>query len=140
MKNTQSVTSLPLSPDEDRRRRMLQYTVAMSIRMVCVLLLFFVHGWWLLVVAIGAVVLPYIGVVLANNGKRTTQAPLQAPAGAVSIYDPRVAEPTLLGGDDTFTGDVYTVYPDAAPQGAATPRAGEPGDEGKPASADGTRS
>jgi hypothetical protein len=123
MKNTQSVTSLPVSPDEDRRRRMLQYTVAMSIRMVCVLLLFFVHGWWLLVVAIGAVVLPYIGVVLANNGKRTIQAPLQAPAGAVTLYDPGVGEPTLLSPDDAFTGDIYTVP--AEPAEPTTPRTGE---------------
>jgi len=109
MKNTQSVTSLPVNPDEDRRRRMLQYTIAMSIRMVCVLLLFFVHGWWLLAVAIGAVVLPYIGVVLANNGRRTSSTPLKAPAGAVTLYDPSVAEPTLIEPGDSFSGDIYTV-------------------------------
>ena len=117
MNQPQSITSLPESPDDERRRRMIRYGVAMGIRVVCVVLCLFVHGWWLLVVAIGAVVLPYFGVVLANNSKRTSTAPLQAPAGAVTVYDPRAAEPTLLGSDDAFTGDVYTVAPESSAPG-----------------------
>jgi len=90
MKKTQSVTTLPVSPAEDRRKRMIQYTVAMSIRMVCVLLFFFVHGWWLLVVAIGAVVLPYVGVVLANNSLRSPGTRVEVPGGVVAIPEPFV--------------------------------------------------
>jgi hypothetical protein len=40
----------------------------MSIRMACFILVFFVPGYWKLVFGIGAVVLPYIAVVLANAG------------------------------------------------------------------------
>ena len=68
----QSVTSLPRSAQDDRRSRMVKYSVAMGIRMVCILALLFVHGWWLLVAGIGAVVLPYIAVVIANVSSRPT--------------------------------------------------------------------
>jgi hypothetical protein len=65
-KQPNSITSLPRSPDDDRRARMIKYSVTMGIRLVCVILCIFVRGWWLLVCAAGAVILPYIAVVLAN--------------------------------------------------------------------------
>jgi len=92
MKKTQSVTSLPASPAEDRRKRMIQYTIAMSVRMVCVLLFFFVHGWWLLVVAIAAVVLPYFAVVIANNSSRAPSNRVEPPGGVIVIRDPRIVD------------------------------------------------
>lgn len=64
----QSATALPDSPLEDRRKRMRRYSVAMSIRMVCLVLVFVVPGWWKLVFGLGAIVLPYVAVVLANVG------------------------------------------------------------------------
>jgi hypothetical protein len=66
MTKHQSVTALPRSPEDDRRNRMIKYSVTMGIRIVCVVLCLFVRGWWLAVVAAGAVFLPYIAVVLAN--------------------------------------------------------------------------
>lgn len=66
MTKHQSVTALPRSPEDDRRNRMVKYSVTMGIRIVCVVLCMFVRGWWLAVVAAGAVFLPYIAVVLAN--------------------------------------------------------------------------
>lgn len=124
MKKTQSVTSVPESPAEDRRRRMIQYVVAMSIRMVCVLLLFFVHGWWLLAVAIGAVVLPYIGVVLANNSSRQSSAPLRIPAGTVAVREPEpyVHDPS---GPEAFVTEPHVTEPHfSTPHspGSGTPR------------------
>lgn len=131
MKKTQSVTSLPVSPAEDRHKRMIQYTVAMSIRMVCVLLFFFVHGWWLLVVAIGAVVLPYIGVVLANNSIRPAGSRVEVPSGVVAIPEPFIND-----------GPVYVV-PDAAAESAApaesTKKAQPTKTADKPGSSDRTR-
>jgi hypothetical protein len=62
----ESITSLPVSPEVERRNRMLKYTLAMGIRMLCVLSMLFLKGWWLLLPAIGAVVLPYFAVVIAN--------------------------------------------------------------------------
>ncbi len=64
----QSITSLPRSPQDDRRARMIKYSLAMGIRMICLLSLLFVQGWWLFVMAAGAILLPYVAVVLANVG------------------------------------------------------------------------
>jgi hypothetical protein len=71
MSQPQSITTLPESPDQERHRRMIQYGVAMGIRVLCVIACFFVHGWWLVVPLIGAVLLPYVAVVLANVGSRS---------------------------------------------------------------------
>lgn len=62
----QSATALPQAPVDDRRRRMRNYTIAMSIRLVCLILVFLVPDWWKIVFGVSAVVLPYIAVVLAN--------------------------------------------------------------------------
>jgi Flp pilus assembly protein TadB len=69
-KNQQTITSLPLSPDEERRARVLRYSVAMGVRVVCVVLAIVTHGWLQLVAIIGAVVLPYFAVVVANVAVR----------------------------------------------------------------------
>jgi len=85
----QSATSLGLSPVEDRKKRMRAYSTAMSIRMACFILVFFVPGWWKLVFGVGAVVLPYVAVVLANAGSRGGVSPispgLAVPPSALSI-------------------------------------------------------
>ncbi|WP_067876341.1 DUF3099 domain-containing protein [Agromyces aureus] len=62
----QSITSLPPSPEAERRSRMIRYSIAMAIRLLCIFAMLFVQGWWLAVCAVGAIVLPYIAVVLAN--------------------------------------------------------------------------
>ena len=62
-----AITELPPSPEDERRSRMIRYTVAMSIRMVCIILAVVVPGWWRVIPIAGAVVLPYIAVVIANN-------------------------------------------------------------------------
>ena len=86
MKSEQSITSLPASPEDDRKRRMIQYTIAMSIRMVCVILCFFAHGWWLLVPALGAIILPYFAVVLANNiGSSASSKRIDVAHGVVVV-------------------------------------------------------
>lgn len=63
-----SITALPRSPQDDRRSRMTKYLLTMGIRIVCIALCFVAQGWWLAVFAVGAIVLPYLAVVLANVG------------------------------------------------------------------------
>ena len=92
MKTQQSITSLPVSPADDRHKRMIQYTIAMTIRVICVLLLFVVQGWWLIVVAIGAIVLPYVAVVLANNVSGGIPTAVERPGGLVPLHDPRAPQ------------------------------------------------
>ena len=62
------------------------YSTAMSIRMACFILVFFVPGYWKLVFGVGAVVLPYIAVVLANVGSNAGNRAVQ----------PGVAQPLAL--------------------------------------------
>jgi len=88
MKKQQSITSIPLSPEAERRGRMIKYTLAMGIRIVCIVLMLFVHGWWLVACAIGAIVLPYFAVVAANVHA-----------------DPRVTPVLRPGGVEVFRGD-----------------------------------
>lgn len=81
-----SITTLPPSPDDERRSRMRKYTIAMSVRMVCILLVFVVPGWGMWFFAIGAIVLPYIAVVLANVGDgRAGGAVAPGPAAPLAI-------------------------------------------------------
>lgn len=74
----QSITSLPETPEEETRRRQRQYSIAMGIRVLCLIACLFVRDWWLLIPALGTIILPYIAVVLGNvGGARRT--PVEAP-------------------------------------------------------------
>lgn len=66
------LTSIGVNPSEDRAHRMHVYFIAMSVRIACVASLFFVRGWWILVVGLAAVILPYFAVIFANE--RSTAA------------------------------------------------------------------
>lgn len=77
-----SITELPPSPDEERRGRVIRYTIAMSIRMVCLILAVVLPDWWKIVPVIGAVTLPYVAVVIANNASRAGSVRVARP-GAV---------------------------------------------------------
>lgn len=89
----QSITTLPLSPEEERRRRMIRYAVTMGIRMVCIVLMLFVQGWWLLVCALGAILLPYFAVVAANvHGGQPTPEVLR-PGAVATLPRPAPRRP-----------------------------------------------
>lgn len=90
MAKQQSITSLPRSPEDDRHSRMVKYSITMAIRVVCIALCLVVQGWWLLVFAIGAVVLPYIAVVFANTVLSPNGPPVLRPGGLVPV---QTAEP-----------------------------------------------
>jgi predicted tellurium resistance membrane protein TerC len=70
------VTSIGEAPDLERKRRMIKYTISMSVRTLCVILVVFTSGIWQWVFGLGAVFLPYFAVVLANTagqGETNTQ-------------------------------------------------------------------
>ncbi len=56
---------------------MVRYGISMAIRMVCLVLAFVVEGWASWIFVAGAVLLPYVAVLMANAGRET--AP-RAPA------------------------------------------------------------
>lgn len=85
MSSPHTVTSLQNAPELERRARMIKYTVAMGIRLVCIGACFFVSGWWLLIPALGAIVLPYFAVVLANSTTKDSQKAAPLRPGTVSV-------------------------------------------------------
>ena len=74
-----AITALPVSPSADQHRRIVMYIVTMGIRMLCVLGCLFVTGWWQIVCLLGAVVLPYIAVVIANVSRSPAAAEPETP-------------------------------------------------------------
>ena len=61
------VTSIAEAPENERRRRMVIYTISMLTRFASVALVVFTNGIWQWLFGIGAVFLPYFAVVVANN-------------------------------------------------------------------------
>ncbi|MFF2274033.1 DUF3099 domain-containing protein [Agromyces sp. NPDC058136] len=94
----QSITTLPPSPEAERRSRMIKYTIAMTIRVLCIVAMLFVDGWWLAVCAAGAIFLPYFAVVIANVGSPKRRNRVLRPGGIVRRTPPPSAAP---GGEDT---------------------------------------
>lgn len=71
MTESHSITSLPVAPEVERKSRMIKYSIAMGVRIVCIGLCFVTPGWWLLLPATGAVLLPYFAVLVANQVVKT---------------------------------------------------------------------
>ncbi len=67
MPKSHVVTSISEAPERERTRRMVIYTISMLIRFACVALVVFTSGIWQWIFGIGAVLLPYFAVVVANN-------------------------------------------------------------------------
>ena len=85
MAKKQSATSLEASPDEERRSRMVKYTVAMSIRMVCIVLGVFSQGILMWIFFALAIFLPYFAVVVANAQGPTKKVNTTVVAPTLSI-------------------------------------------------------
>lgn len=67
---------------------MIKYSVSMLVRLVCIIVAFVVpFGWWTLIPAIGAIVLPYVAVVLANVGSEGDRGIVERPGG-LEVYRP----------------------------------------------------
>lgn len=45
---------------------MVSYLISMGLRVVCLFLCLIVPGWWVLIPAVGVIVLPVIAMMLAN--------------------------------------------------------------------------
>ena len=72
---SQNITTVASS---DRSKRMWQYSLSMSIRLVCIGLCFVVEGWFILIPLAGAILLPYVAVVNANT-KGITKDTVESP-------------------------------------------------------------
>ena len=111
-----SITDAASAHSEDMRQRMIKYAIAMGIRMVCLVLIFVVDGWFKAIAVAGAVFLPWIAVVIAN-GNDTAEghsdllldsaplAELESPPVPVADQEPglEVLQGELIDDDDETT-------------------------------------
>lgn len=94
MDRIQSATSIDQNPEQERNSRMRRYTIAMTVRMLCLVLGVFTQGPLMWIFFAGAIFLPYFAVVAANvqtNSKTPTRAvaPTQSiKAGDFVVMDP----------------------------------------------------
>lgn len=92
-KPTQSVTSLEISPEEERRGRILKYSIAQGLRVVCIIIAVVNPGGIIMWLAVaGAVLLPYFAVVIANA----------TGSGAPKKSAAKAEAPTIAIGADAF--------------------------------------
>ena len=94
-----SITDAAGAHSEDMRQRMIKYALAMGIRMVCLIMIFVVDGWFKIIAVAGAVFLPWIAVVIANGSDKAETpsdllldsaplAELESPAPPVADEEP----------------------------------------------------
>jgi hypothetical protein len=74
---------------------MIKYTVAMSVRMVCIVLGVFSQGWLMWVFFALAIFLPYFAVIVANAqgpAPKQAAATLIAPKLTISAQDMKISD------------------------------------------------
>ena len=135
-----SITDAAAAHSEEMRQRMIKYAVAMGIRMVCLVLIFVVDGWFKVLPVIGAVFLPWFAVIIANGSDQAEVhadslldyaplAQLDAPAAGPGGQDPEDPSVTLLQGELVEDEDAPTVQ-----RGFPSGDAGDDGGQGRAAS------
>jgi hypothetical protein len=93
-----SITDAAGAHSEDMRQRMIKYALAMGIRMVCLIMIFVVDGWFKIIAVAGAVFLPWIAVVIANGSdKAETPSDLLLDSAPLAEIESPVQQDT---GDD----------------------------------------
>lgn len=106
--DVQAITNAAVPHSEEMHHRMVKYATTMGIRMVCLAAIFVFDGWFKLIPIIGAVVLPWVAVILANGGadinhqenvELLDEAPLYAVEGSETDAD-------LPGPGDIVAGEI----------------------------------
>ncbi|MBC9943916.1 DUF3099 domain-containing protein [Leucobacter sp. cx-328] len=95
MSKTYRVTSAGVNPAADRAHREKMYYISMGLRVPCVLSLFWVQGWWVLLSAAGAIILPWFAVMIGNAVAHGGGEEVDAPEPLQ--LEPLVAEEELAG-------------------------------------------
>jgi Protein of unknown function (DUF3099) len=103
-----SITDAAGAHSEDMRKRMIKYALAMGIRMVCLILIFVVDGWFKILMVAGAVFLPWIAVVIANgNDKAEAHSELLLDSAPLAeIESPPQPSPPDRPGDAVLQGEL----------------------------------
>lgn len=111
---------------------MLKYGIMMGIRVICLIVVFFLPGWWKVVPALGAVFLPYFAVVVANVGSDRAIEAVERP-GTVQPYRDGPGFDGTPGSWDDEPEDGAESGDDAEPEDDAEPADGTgPADGAEP--------
>lgn len=120
-----SITNAVEAHSADTRRRMRKYLITMGIRMVCLVAIFAFEGWYRLIPVVGAVLLPWVAVLLANGGSdisRQETVELLDSAPLLEVGAP-ARNPDDVGPspDTILTGEIVPdeTVPDQGPPAAA---------------------
>ena len=100
-----SITAAPEAHSDEMRTRMIKYATAMGIRMVCLVLVFVFPGWFKLIPIIGAVLLPWVAVVIANGGSDINTIDTSALLEEAPMYQLDGDAPAMHQ-DSAMAGDV----------------------------------
>lgn len=119
----QSATSLPRAPRDEAHTRMTKYFVMMSVRVLCFVLMVVVtpYGWYTWLFAAGAIILPYLAVVVANVSSRG------GATGRISPERALPATPATPASDSTTTPTIRIQESSADPDPTSDPDSDGPG-------------
>jgi hypothetical protein len=113
MKQTNSITSLPDSPEQDRAHRLSRYVWQMAVRVVffvgAVLVWSVWHTWLAVIPIVLAGVIPWVAVVIANAGNHT-ESDMVSPAGSIELYD--AVDPGLREQQEDARAEAYRAEQD----------------------------
>jgi hypothetical protein len=126
-----SISDARESHSDEMRTRMIRYTVSMSIRLVCFILVFVVpYGWLSWVMIAGAVFLPYFAVVVANGGSDTSNirhSDALIDRVPVREIEARVADVDADTEDDVLSGEIIEDSAQPSQHGSHAAGSGRPG-------------
>ncbi|MEO9246192.1 DUF3099 domain-containing protein [Citricoccus nitrophenolicus] len=106
----QRITSAPEAGHVDRDARFARYAWQMAIRTACFIGAFFTTGWVQIVLFIAAIVLPYLAVVLANNGTVSNGSMVDAVPPAPPAAPELGSRLELTAAPETIQGEA--IHPD----------------------------
>jgi hypothetical protein len=110
-----SISDAREAHSDEMRTRMIRYTVSMSIRLVCFILVFVVpYGWLSWVMIAGAVFLPYFAVILANGGSDTSNirhSDALLNRAPVREIEAKVVDTTPDDSDEILSGEIIDDVP-----------------------------
>lgn len=113
MKTTNSITSLPDSPEQDRAHRLSRYVWQMAVRVVffvgAVLVWSVWHTWLAVIPIVLAGVIPWVAVVIANAGNHS-ESDFVSPGGAIQLYD--AVDPRLREEQEDARAEAYRAEQD----------------------------
>jgi hypothetical protein len=126
-----SISDARESHSDEMRTRMIRYTVSMSIRLVCFILVFVVpYGWLSWVMIAGAVFLPYFAVVVANGGGDTSNirhSDALIDRAPVREIEAKVVDAGPEDDDDILSGEIIDDSANPAHHGSHATGTGKPG-------------